>query len=438
MKRGVLAGITGAILLSGAVFAWNAVRQEREFRGLIAAGDAAIARDQTYEAIEAFSGALALKNDSMLAYLKRGDSYRRRGELSAALRDLREASSVDPTATRPLELLGDVNVAMGRYERATEAYRRYLALDDRAPHVLYKLALALYRNGQAQAALEPLRRAVALDDRFAEAHYLLAMCLEDQRHDDDAVRSFTRALEINPALGAAREELAVLQLAHGRTREGIEQLEALAALEPSQPQRLVNVGLAYARAGRTDAAITALGRAAERYPEADGVYVALGQVWLETAEAHNDRVALSKSLEALQPAASRPDATSDTLTLYGRALFLSGTVDEAERTLELAASRFPANPNAFLYLAAAAERRGHVTAARQASRPRRRSPDRPGAAGAARRRAVQARTGRRRARIDRGRPHHRPAQRGAAAAAQEDRVGGPSGPPARHGIQGIT
>jgi tetratricopeptide (TPR) repeat protein len=348
------------------VFAWNAVRQEREFRRLIAAGDAAIARDQTYEAIEAFSGALALKNDSMLAYLKRGDSYRRRGELSAALRDLREASSVDPTATRPLELLGDVNVAMGRYERATEAYRRYLALDDRAPHVLYKLALALYRNGQAQAALEPLRRAVALDDRFAEAHYLLAMCLEDQRHDDDAVRSFTRALEINPALGAAREELAVLQLAHGRTREGIEQLEALAALEPSQPQRLVNVGLAYARAGRTDAAITALGRAAERYPEADGVYVALGQVWLETAEAHNDRVALSKSLEALQPAASRPDATSDTLTLYGRALFLSGTVDEAERTLELAASRFPANPNAFLYLAAAAERRGHVTAAREA------------------------------------------------------------------------
>ncbi|HYS25170.1 MAG TPA: tetratricopeptide repeat protein [Vicinamibacterales bacterium] len=366
MKRGVLAGITGAILLSGAVFAWNAVRQEREFRRLIAAGDAAIARDQTYEAIEAFSGALALKNDSMLAYLKRGDSYRRRGELSAALRDLREASSVDPTATRPLELLGDVNIAMGRYERATEAYRRYLALDDRAPHVLYKLALALYRNGQAQAALEPLRRAVALDDRFAEAHYLLAMCLEDQRHDDDAVRSFTRALEINPALGAAREELAVLQLAHGRTREGIEQLEALAALEPSQPQRLVNVGLAYARAGRTDAAITALGRAAERYPEADGVYVALGQVWLETAEAHNDRVALSKSLEALQPAASRPDATSDTLTLYGRALFLSGTVDEAERTLELAASRFPANPNAFLYLAAAAERRGHVTAAREA------------------------------------------------------------------------
>src|SRR5262249_33296074 len=116
MTRGLVASVVSAILLVGAVFAWNAVREEREFRRLIAAGDTALAREQTYEAIEAFSGALALKHDSMLAYLKRGDSYRRRGEFSSALRDLRKASALDPTSTRALELLGDVNVAMGRYE----------------------------------------------------------------------------------------------------------------------------------------------------------------------------------------------------------------------------------------------------------------------------------------------------------------------------------
>jgi tetratricopeptide (TPR) repeat protein len=365
MKR-AFAAISGAILVAGAVFAWNAVRQEREFRRLIAAGDAAITRDQTYEAIEAFSGALALKHDSMLAYLKRGDSYRRRGELSAALRDLREASALDPTATRPLELLGDVNVAMGRYERATEVYRRYLALDDRAPHVLYKLALAYYRHGQPTLAVEPLRRAVALDDRFAEAHYLLAMCLKDQKHETDAMKSLGRALEINPGLGVAREELADLALTRGRTREGIQQLEALAALEPSEPRRLVDVGLAYARAGEYDTAITTLGRAAQRYPEAEGVYIALGRIWLSLADARKDRVALSKALQALEPAATRANASSDTLTLYGRALLLSGKVDAAERTLQQAASILPVEPAAFLYLSSAAQRRGHVSAAHEA------------------------------------------------------------------------
>jgi tetratricopeptide (TPR) repeat protein len=158
MTRGRAASIAGAILLAGTVFAWNAVRQEREFRRLIAVGDAALTRDQTYEAIEAFSGALAFKRDSMLAHLKRGDSYRRRGELAAALRDLREAAALDPAATRALELLGDVNAAMGRYERAIEVYRRYLAIDDRAPQILYKLALAYYRNGQIVPAVEPIRK----------------------------------------------------------------------------------------------------------------------------------------------------------------------------------------------------------------------------------------------------------------------------------------
>jgi tetratricopeptide (TPR) repeat protein len=356
----------GAVFLAGTVYAWNAVRQEREYRSLIASGDTALTRDQTYEAIEDFSGALALNNESMLAYLKRGDAYRRRGELSAALRDLRQASSLDPTATRPLELLGDVNAAMGRYERAADEYRRYLAIDDRAPRVLYKLALAYYRNGQSAVAIEPLRRAIALNDRFVEAHYLLAMCLEDQKREADALKSLTTALGINPAFGAAREELASLDLSGGNTREGIEQLEALAALEPTSPQRLVDVGLAYARIGRADMAITRLGAAAERFPQADVVYVALGRVWLETAEAHNDRIALRKALEALQPVAVRATPSSDALALYGRALFLSGDTDGAERTLTQATMKMPIEPMAFVYLADAAKRRGHATIAEDA------------------------------------------------------------------------
>jgi Flp pilus assembly protein TadD len=113
MKRLLVVSVGVAALVVGILVAWYSVRQDREFQRLIAAGDSAIVQDQTFVAIEAFSGALALKPDSMLAYLKRGDTYRRRGEMSAALRDLRQAASLDPGAPRPVELLGDVNVAMG-------------------------------------------------------------------------------------------------------------------------------------------------------------------------------------------------------------------------------------------------------------------------------------------------------------------------------------
>lgn len=365
MKRGVVPAVGAAVVLTGAVLAWNAVRQESEFRRLIAAGDAALAGDRTFEAIEAFSGALALHGESMVAHLKRGDSYRRRGELAAALRDIREAAALDQTAPRPAELLGDVNVAMGRYDRAAEHYRRFISLDDRAPRVLYKLGLAIYRAGRPALAIDPLRRAVAIDDKLTEAHYLLGVCLREQK-PSDAVRPLQRAVKLNPTFAPAREALADVYASLGRTRERIEQLEALAALEPGRAERLVSVGAAYASLGRTDAAITALGRAADRSPDDPVVYTALGRVWLENAEVRNDAVSLGKAMAALQPAAARPAASSDTLSLYGRAQFLSGDAGAAERTLQQAVAHLPVHPEAYLYLAAAAEHLGHLDLSRDA------------------------------------------------------------------------
>src|SRR2546425_6691523 len=139
MKRTFLLVLIVSAAVVGLVLAWYAVRQDREFQRLIALGDASLAREQTYVAIEAFSGALALRPESMVAHLKRGDTYRRRGELSAALRDLRDASALDPSATRPLELLGDVNVTLGRYQRATEHYRRFFTPRDPRPPVPSKI-----------------------------------------------------------------------------------------------------------------------------------------------------------------------------------------------------------------------------------------------------------------------------------------------------------
>ena len=255
---------------------------------------------------------------------------------------------------------------MGRHERASEHYEAFVALDDRAPRVLYKLALAYYRSGQVEKAINPLRDATELDGRFTEAHYLLGMCLRERRQDEEALRALARAVEINPAFVPAREEMVDLFDRTGRRQEALEQLEALAALESTSAERLVDVGLAYARWGRTDLAIPTLGLAAERFPDEPVIHTALGRVWLETAELLNDPVALSKALEALQPSASPANASGEALTLYGRATMLSGDTAVAERALLLATEKRPVEPAAFRYLADVAEQLGHTTIARDA------------------------------------------------------------------------
>jgi tetratricopeptide (TPR) repeat protein len=366
MKRPVILAVAGVAIVTAAVLVWVDARREREFRRLIAVGDAALARGQTFDAIEAFSGALVLKPASMLASLKRGDTYRRRGDYAAALRDLGQAAFLDPAAPRPIELLGDVQSALGQYAAAATEYQRYLAIDDRAPAVLYKLALAHYRNGMAARAIEPLRRAVAIDDRFAEAHYLLGLCLR-QTNRTQSLRALRRALEINATFAAAREELARVYEEMGRWQDAIDHLEALAALEPARAERLVNVGLAYARIGRRDTAVLTLGRAAERHPDATIVFTALGRIWLTSAEAQKDPVALGKAIEALQPAAAQADAASETRALYGRALALSGNMVAAERMLLQAVATVPVDPSAYRYLAEVARRLGHASVAKDAA-----------------------------------------------------------------------
>jgi tetratricopeptide (TPR) repeat protein len=366
IHRPTLLTVALAAIVAAASLVWVEVRQDRQFRLQIAVGEAALSEDQSFAAIEAFSGALVLKPDSMLAHLKRGDAYRRREEFTAALRDLTEAAALDETAPQPIEMLGDVNAALGRHDRAAEFYQRYLQLDDRAMRVLYKLALSHVRSGQSERAIEPLRRVLGFDERFAEAHYLLGMSLHANRQYDEALRALRRAVALDAGFIAAREELASFYAARGRSRECIEELEAIAALEPGRPERLVEVALTYARWGRRERAIQSLGQAAERYPNAPSIYTALGRVWLETAAEDDDPVALAKAIQALQPLASRSDATGETLALYGRALLRSGNPAQAEPVLQQAVAHLPVDTSTYRDLADAAQRLGHADIARDA------------------------------------------------------------------------
>ena len=368
MKWAVLTGLLVLGTIAG-VYAYVATGREHGYRERIDSGEAAMARDDHAAAIEEFSGAIALKPDSMLGHLKRGEAYLRRGDYDAALRDLRRATDLDASALPAQELLADVNYALARYDRAAQRYDVYLRLDDGSPRILYKQALAYYSGGEPGPAIAALRKAIGLDEKFAEAHYLLALCLRDVLDPRGALAALEKALALAPGMLQAREELADLYRSLGRQGERIKQLEVLFGRDPG-PSREVALALAYADAGRLESAVLRLGEATERYPDHAHTYVALGRVWLETAQRDRGvvtrRVSLTKALAALERAV-RSDTSSEALTLLGRALLMAGEDDErAERVLRQASDTLPVDPLSFYHLAEAAERRGRLDVARRA------------------------------------------------------------------------
>jgi tetratricopeptide (TPR) repeat protein len=366
VKKALFIAALLAVSAVAVALAYQAAARDRDYRALLTRGDTALRDEQTFGAIEAYSGAIALRPDSMLPHLRRGESYRRRGELEEAARDFRAAASLDPTATRPLEALGDVLYELKRFERASEAYIRNLRVDDRSAGVSYKLALARYRGGDIDSALTAVASTLRLNDRLPDATYLLGLCLRDEHRTDEALEAFGKTVALAPGYIAAREELADLYGSTGRHEEEIDQLQMIASLDRDHVERQVTLGLAQARAGHDEMAVLTLGGALERTPGQPLVYRALGQVWLDRAQVHGDRVYLSKALEALGRGASGPDATSDILTLYGRALLLDEQFEAAERALQQASTRYPLEPASLELYATVAERQGHLGAGRQA------------------------------------------------------------------------
>ena len=121
---------------------------------------------------------------------------------------------------------------------------------------------ARYTRAQAGPRSTRSQGASRSTTEFAEAYYLLGLCQRDAAEPrDGAVAALERAVALQPALLQAREELADL---YGRARPDRRphstQLEALACPRP-RPSRDVALGLAYARAGQTDARSSTLGRA---------------------------------------------------------------------------------------------------------------------------------------------------------------------------------
>jgi tetratricopeptide (TPR) repeat protein len=365
MRRFLLVAFVLVLTVLGAV-TYEALARDRDYQRLLARGDRALTDDQVFAAIDAYSGAVARRPDSVLARLRRGEAYQRRGDLDAAVHDFRAATDLDATAVRPREELGNALYELQRYREAAEAFEATLAVDDRLTRVNLKLALASYRSGDPNGAMAILTRTGSANELTAESSYLVGLCLRDLHRPADAQRAFERAVALSPMLGPAREELADVYQAQGKRADELDQLQVLAGLDRAHVERQVALALAQARAGRTESAVATLGTALDRAPDDPRVFEALGRVWLQNAEAHDDRLALQKALEALDRIGTDPDASSDALTVYGRALLRDGQTARAEQVLQQATTRYPVDSSSLNDYATAAELLNHLDAARQA------------------------------------------------------------------------
>jgi tetratricopeptide (TPR) repeat protein len=363
VKRAILL-VLAIGLVTAAVVGVQRFQRERQYREFLAAGDEALGHSNPYAAVEAYSGAIALRPRSMVAFYRRGQAYQLQRQDEQAARDLRRANELAPDATAPLVALGRLYEARGEPAEAAGWYGRAAdRLRGEDPSVLYALALARYRSGTPAAARAPVEQAIAGRESSARCYYLLALIERDLNRAPAAIAALQQALQLDRSFVAAREELADLYRVAGRPADELAQLRDLALIDTG-PGRQISIALAQARDGRFDDALATLGPDGGGQPPSASL--ARGRVHLMRAERTLDAREAVLAQHALERAVAGESGRSETLALLGRALDLAGDPARAVVVLRDAVSRRPVASEAFGYLADAAERLGQPAEAHDA------------------------------------------------------------------------
>jgi len=218
-------------------------------------------------ATEAYETAVGLDERSADPWVNLGRLHRRQGRHAAALECFESAvragrARSDAHLGRGLARAaqGDVDRARADFERAAE-----LAPNDAEP--LLALGDLLRDTRRYDEAVETYRRAIAREDADAASWLKLGNALALVEEYADAAQAFRGALHRAPELAAAFNGLGASLMHLGQTDAAITALDRAAELDSADPNPLMNLALLHERTGDRDAAREAWTRALDRAPQ---------------------------------------------------------------------------------------------------------------------------------------------------------------------------
>ena len=246
-----------------------------------------------------------------------------RHDFGGALRLGEAALRAAPDTIRPLGVIADAQVELGRYDDAARTLQRMV---DAKPSLASYARVSYYRelHGDLAGAAEAMSLAVdaggQAPENVAYVQTLLGNLNFDRGRLDAARRAYLTALVGQPGFPAASAGLARVEAARGQLAAAIRRYRAVVARLPL-PEYVVGLGEAELAAGRPDAARRdlALVGAEERLLQANGVNTDVDLAIYEASHG-NPRlgVLLGRRAWAAAPSVRSADALGWALTRAGR------------------------------------------------------------------------------------------------------------------------
>jgi TolB-like protein/DNA-binding winged helix-turn-helix (wHTH) protein/Tfp pilus assembly protein PilF len=164
------------------------------------------------------------------------------------------ALEIDDTLAEAHASLGHIMFLYDReWPGAEKEFQRALELNPNYSWTYLLYAFHRMWTGRTDEALKTVKRARDLDPLSLSINANLALILFGAHQYDQAIEQCRKTLEMDPNFAMARYRLGMIQNLEGHYREAVPELEETVAVTGS-PKAIAELGLAYSRLGKRDAA----------------------------------------------------------------------------------------------------------------------------------------------------------------------------------------
>jgi tetratricopeptide (TPR) repeat protein len=163
-----------------------------------------------------------------------GEAALDRNDFATAAKEYRDALTLDPRSSTAQFGLGNVYVRQERLAEAERAYQAALALDPGMSAALTNLGVTYYQMGQLSKAADALNSALAIEPKDAKTLYLMAAIRLQENKLPEAEQLLTRAKDADPTLPEIYYGFGVLYRLKGQKQDAINAFEAFLTVGPAQ------------------------------------------------------------------------------------------------------------------------------------------------------------------------------------------------------------
>jgi tetratricopeptide (TPR) repeat protein len=303
------------------------------------------------EALALLQKAIALTPGALRPRLLAAQAALKCGLLGEALESARIALETGPTDPEAHAVLGQVHLESGQLGRAAAAFRKALAISDKAASAWHGLAMTSYRERWLAEAERCLGQAMACSTQLSTTQPLMEEIRRERRRAEARLEESRAKIAENPHYADWHFRRGTLAASLGLDDEASAALDAALEVNPQMPKAWQDKARMALHAGRHAQACAALRQAVALASESNAEFCRQAEALEQTGRYEEAAERLMQALRLVPDYASRHIET-------GKKLYTDGLPDEAERALTRGVSLAPHYPDGHHFLGRIALDRG--------------------------------------------------------------------------------